>query len=73
MHVCYVCMDFWFDLFPDWRVSTDDLKKCEDFIDTMRVLYKSTLCVSADKSATAGQVLPILEKLKQKFKVSWLI
>lgn len=51
------------------RVSDDDIRKCEDFIDTMRVLYKSTLCVSSDKSATAGQILPILDKLKEKFKV----
>ncbi|XP_058642105.1 E3 SUMO-protein ligase ZBED1-like [Onychostoma macrolepis] len=33
------------------------------------VLYNSTLCVSSDKSATAGQILPILDKLKKKFKV----
>lgn len=45
------------------------MRKCEDFIDTMRVLYNSTLCVLSDKSATAGQILPILDKLKKRFKV----
>ena len=51
------------------RVTSDDLQRCEEFIDTMRVLYNSTLAVSAEKSATAGQILPILEKLKLKFEV----
>lgn len=51
------------------RVSDDDIRRCEDFIDTMRVLYKSTLAVSSEKSSTAGQILPILAKLKDKFKV----
>lgn len=51
------------------RVSDDDMRKCEDFIETMRILYNSTLCVSSDKSATAGQILPILDKLKNKFNV----
>ncbi|CAL8326384.1 unnamed protein product [Merluccius merluccius] len=35
----------------------------------MRVFYHYTLCVSSDKNATAGQILPILEKLKEKLKV----
>ncbi|KAL1020683.1 hypothetical protein UPYG_G00003300, partial [Umbra pygmaea] len=35
----------------------------------MRVFYQSTLCVSSDKSATADQILPILERLKVKLKV----
>uniref|UniRef100_A0A1A7Z5Q1 BED-type domain-containing protein n=1 Tax=Iconisemion striatum TaxID=60296 RepID=A0A1A7Z5Q1_9TELE len=51
------------------RVSDDDMSKCEDFVDTMRVLYTSTLAVSADRSATAGQILPILDKLRAKFEV----
>ncbi|XP_049416194.1 E3 SUMO-protein ligase ZBED1-like [Epinephelus fuscoguttatus] len=51
------------------RVSDDDISKCEDFVDTMRVLYTSTIAVSSDKSATAGQILPILDKLKAKFEV----
>lgn len=45
------------------------MRKCKDFIDTIMVLYNSMLCVSSDKSATAGQILPILDKLKKKFKV----
>ncbi|XP_070407376.1 E3 SUMO-protein ligase ZBED1-like [Nothobranchius furzeri] len=52
------------------RVSDDDMSKCEDFVDTMRVLYTSTLAVSADRSATAGQILPILDKLRAKFEVN---
>lgn len=51
------------------RVSADDISKCEDFVDTMRVLYTSTIAVSSDKNATAGQILPILDKLKTKFEV----
>ncbi|CAK6979108.1 uncharacterized protein LOC117527620 isoform X5, partial [Scomber scombrus] len=51
------------------RVSHDDIRKCEDFIDT-RVLYQCTLCVSSDKSATAGQILPILNKLQIKERIS---
>ena len=51
------------------RVSDDDISRCEDFVDTMRVLYTSTLVVSSDKSATAGQILPILDKLRAKFEV----
>lgn len=33
----------------------------------MKVLYTSTLCVSSEKSPTCGQILPILEKLKDHF------
>lgn len=33
----------------------------------MKVLYTSTLCVSNEKSPTCGQILPILEKLKDHF------
>lgn len=36
----------------------------------MKILYTSILCVSAEKSATAGQILPILGKLKDYFKVT---
>ncbi|XP_034045937.1 zinc finger BED domain-containing protein 4-like isoform X2 [Thalassophryne amazonica] len=52
------------------RVSDDDISKCEDFVDTMKVLYTSTLAVSSDKNATAGQILPILDKLRAKFEVT---
>ncbi|KAF7212462.1 E3 SUMO-protein ligase ZBED1 [Nothobranchius furzeri] len=51
------------------RVYDDDMSKCEDFVDTMRVLYTSTLAVSAERSATVGQILPILDKLRAKFEV----
>lgn len=52
------------------RVSDDDISKCEDFVDIMKVLYTSTLAVSSDKNATAGQILPILDKLRAKFEVT---
>ncbi len=51
------------------RVSDDDISKCEDFVDTMRVPNTSTIVVSSNKSATAGQILPILDKLEAKFEV----
>lgn len=35
----------------------------------MRILYTSTLCVSSDRHATCGQILPILEKLENHFSI----
>ena len=35
----------------------------------MKVLYTSRLCVSSEKSPTCGQILPILDKLKDHFTV----
>ncbi|XP_059183296.1 uncharacterized protein LOC131962324 [Centropristis striata] len=54
---------------PRIKKAMDRDSKCEDFVDTMKVLYTSTIAVSSDKSATAGQILPILDKLKTKFEV----
>ena len=34
----------------------------------MKILYTSTVCVSAEESATAGQILPILGKPEDYFK-----
>lgn len=35
----------------------------------MQILYTSTLCVSSEKNPTCGQILPILGKLEDHFKV----
>ncbi|KAI7806319.1 putative zinc finger BED domain-containing protein 1-like [Triplophysa rosa] len=46
------------------RLTEEDFRKGEDFVHLMRILYRSTLCVSSEKSPTCGQVLPILQKLE---------
>ncbi|XDV29215.1 hypothetical protein PO909_032358 [Leuciscus waleckii] len=51
------------------RLSDEDFRKAEDFINLMRVLYTSTLCVSTEKNPTCGQILPILKKLEMHFTV----
>nr|XP_055050617.1 E3 SUMO-protein ligase ZBED1-like isoform X2 [Misgurnus anguillicaudatus] len=51
------------------RVTDEDLKKAEDFVQLMRVMYTSTLCVSTEKSPTCSQILPILQKLRNHFTV----
>ncbi|XP_063070454.1 zinc finger BED domain-containing protein 4-like [Engraulis encrasicolus] len=52
------------------RLSADDLAKAEQFVRVMRVLYTSTICISAEKSSTLGQILPILGKLQHHFTVT---
>ncbi|KAJ8349379.1 hypothetical protein SKAU_G00245090 [Synaphobranchus kaupii] len=51
------------------RITDEDFIRAEEFIKVMKVLYTSTLCVSSEKSPTCGQILPILEKLKDHFTV----
>lgn len=51
------------------KFQADDFQKAEEFIHLMRMLYTSTLCVSSEKSATSGQILPILKKLKQHYTI----
>lgn len=51
-------------------MSADDLAKAEQFVRVMRVLYTSTICISAEKSPTLGQILPILGKLQHHFTVT---
>lgn len=41
----------------------------EDFVQLMRILYTSTLCVSCENNATCGQIKPILQKLEEHFDV----
>ncbi|KAM3869674.1 tudor domain-containing 6-like [Diretmus argenteus] len=49
------------------RLTDGDFTKAEDFIRLIRVLYTCTLCVSTEKSPTAGQILPIIQKLEKHF------
>ena len=49
-------------------LSDTDLQKAEEFIRTMKPLYRSSLCVSADKSPTCSQIFPILKKLEAHFE-----
>ncbi|KAF3841459.1 hypothetical protein F7725_007321, partial [Dissostichus mawsoni] len=52
------------------RFTDEDLRRAEDFIRLMRVMYTSTLCVSSEKNPTSGQILPILKKLEMHFTVA---
>ncbi|CAL9685086.1 unnamed protein product [Knipowitschia caucasica] len=49
------------------RLTEGDFTKAEHFIRLMRVLYTCTLCVSTEKSPSAGQILPIIQKLEKHF------
>lgn len=51
------------------RLTQEDIRRAEDSIYVMKVLHKFTLCVSAEKSPTCGQILPILKKLKAHLTV----
>ncbi|KAF0033549.1 hypothetical protein F2P81_013615 [Scophthalmus maximus] len=53
----------------DRLARCEDFRKAEDFINLMRLLYISTLCVSTEKNPTFGQILPILKKLERHFTV----
>ncbi|KAI4812838.1 hypothetical protein KUCAC02_024205 [Chaenocephalus aceratus] len=52
------------------RFTDEDLRRAEDFIRLMRVMYTSTLCVSSEKNPTSGQILPIFKKLEMHFTVT---
>lgn len=51
------------------KLQSDDIKKAEEFVLLMRVLYTSTLCVSSENSPTSGQILPILKKLERHYSI----
>ncbi|KAK7172121.1 hypothetical protein R3I93_004426 [Phoxinus phoxinus] len=51
------------------RLTEEDFRKAEDFLNLMKVFYTSTLCVSSEKSPTCGQILPILKKLEAHLAV----
>ncbi|KAF3858792.1 hypothetical protein F7725_011993, partial [Dissostichus mawsoni] len=52
------------------RFTDEDLRRAEDLIRLMRVMYTSTLCFSSEKNPTSGQILPILKKLEMHFTVA---
>jgi len=52
------------------RITDDDLRKVDEFLDVMSILYTSTLVVSSDRYATCSQILPILLKIEKRFKIS---
>lgn len=52
------------------RLTDDDYRKAEEFVRVMKILYTSTLCISAERSPTLGQILPILGKLQHHFTVT---
>lgn len=51
------------------KVSDEDLKKAEEFVETMKILYTCTLAISTNKLPTIGQVLPTWRKLESCFMV----
>ena len=51
------------------HLKDEDFHKTEEFVQFMRILYTSTLCVSYEKNATCGQIIPILHKLEENFTV----
>ncbi|KAL0965132.1 hypothetical protein UPYG_G00277210 [Umbra pygmaea] len=52
------------------RITDDDFRKSEEFVKVMKILYTSTLCMSAERIPTLGQILPILGKLEHHFTIS---
>ena len=51
------------------RVTDNDLRKGEEFVECMKILYTSTLSISTDKIPTIGQILPTWNKLKKTFEI----
>ncbi|XP_053176913.1 uncharacterized protein LOC128360498 [Scomber japonicus] len=49
-------------------LSGADLQEAEEFIRTMKPLYRSSLCVPADKSPICSQIFPILKELEAHFE-----
>ncbi|CAH1242542.1 Hypp6821 [Branchiostoma lanceolatum] len=47
------------------KCSDDDIDRMERFLEVMRLPFKITVAMSAEKRPTSGQVLPMLQKLKQ--------
>ena len=46
-----------------------DLRKGEEFVECMKILYTSTQAISTDKIPTIGQILPTWNKLKKIFEI----
>ncbi len=51
------------------QLKDEDFHKAEEFVQLMKILYTSTLCVSGEKNATCVQIIPILQKLEEHFAV----
>lgn len=66
VNILYVLYSFEYRLA---RLTLEVFRRAEDFIHLVKVLYTSTLCVSAEKSPTCGQILPILKKLEAHLTV----
>lgn len=49
-------------------LSENDYQQAVEFIRVLKPLYTSSLCVSAEKSPTCGQIFPILKKLEAHFE-----
>ncbi|CAH1242557.1 ZBED1 [Branchiostoma lanceolatum] len=47
------------------KCSDDDIDRMERFLEVMRLPFKITVAMSAEKRPTSGQVLPMLQKLQQ--------
>jgi hypothetical protein len=45
------------------HLKDEDFHKAEEFVQHMRILIHP-VCVSCEKNATCGQIIPILHKLK---------
>ncbi|XP_024231021.1 uncharacterized protein LOC112215832 isoform X2 [Oncorhynchus tshawytscha] len=52
------------------HLKDEDFHKAEEFVQLMGILYTSTVCLSCDKNATCGQIIPILHKLEEHFTVT---
>lgn len=51
------------------KLTDADLKKSEEFVDCMKILYTCTLAISCDKVPTVGQILPTWKRLEKSFTV----
>ncbi|XP_056451221.1 zinc finger BED domain-containing protein 4-like isoform X2 [Gadus chalcogrammus] len=51
------------------RMGNEDLRKAEEFVKLMRMPYTSTLADTSEKVPTCGQILPILQKLREHYTV----
>ncbi|XP_076134507.1 E3 SUMO-protein ligase ZBED1-like [Alosa pseudoharengus] len=51
------------------NLQTADMRRAEEFLYLMGVLYTSTLCISSERSPTCGQILPILKKLEKHYAI----
>ncbi|XP_037548893.1 E3 SUMO-protein ligase ZBED1 [Nematolebias whitei] len=50
------------------QLTEEDFRRAEDLTNLMKLLYTCT-CVSSEKGATCGQILPILQKLEAHLTV----